>query len=247
MYSKGVVKIGCPMRGRDGLYILVGNVLIVLFNYIPAPQSYDYSEHGLGRLLAQIHDVTARVTVATPAEDFTCALPPRFDERFEGTLNSTSTDPVIETLQTVLRAHETEIRHYLAEFLRLGALCREQRWQGVITHGDAPGNVLVKSFEDIYLIDWDEILLAPPERDLWIMDHSQAFLDGYRSGRPDHVASASMRGYYIYKYFFRSMTFYFSEIFGDFEREYRLSHVRQLDDDLLAGWMLPKLGEINAS
>jgi hypothetical protein len=109
------------------------------------------------------------------------------------------------------------------------------------------GSEVVAPFEDIYLIDWDEVLLAPAERDTWIMDHFSRFIDGYRYSRPGYVVNANMRSFYIYKHHFRSMMHYFSEILGAFESEYRLGHVRDLEEALLIGWMLPKLKKISAS
>jgi hypothetical protein len=68
-----------------------------------------------------------------------------------------------------------------------------------------PGNVPVNSFEDICLIDWDEVLLAPAKRDTWIMDHFSRFINGYRYTRPGYVVNANMRSFFIYKYYFGSM------------------------------------------
>ena len=113
-----------------------------------------------------------------------------------------------------MRRQEAEISCYYAEYLRLSTLCKAEAGDFVITHGDAPGNVLVRSSEDIYLIDWDNVLLAPPERDMWIMDHFPEFLDGYQSARHHYAASANMRSFFIYKYYFSAMIYYFAEILG---------------------------------
>jgi hypothetical protein len=40
------------------------------------------------------------------------------------------------------------------------------------------------------------------------------------------------------------MIYYFAEILGPFDCDYRFSQVRELESNLLKGWMLPKLGEI---
>ena len=242
MFAQGMDWIGYPIRAAGTLHMFVGDTLVVLFNYIPAPQSYEYSEYVLGRRLGQIHSATSNVIADIPLEDFRFAYRSEFDRRFEVTLMAEpDAEPVVRSLQAVLRKHEAEICHYLAEYSRLSELCEAEACEMVITHGDAPGNVLVKSFEDIYLVDWDEVLLAPAERDTWIMDHFSRFIDGYRHSRPGYVVNTNMRSFYIYKYYFSSMMHYFSEILGAFESEYRLSHVRDLEGNLLTGWMLPKL------
>ena len=37
--------------------------------------------------------------------------------------------------------------------------CRDIEF--VITHGDGPGNILKDASGEIYLVDWDDVLLAP--------------------------------------------------------------------------------------
>ena len=53
----------------------------------------------------------------------------------------------------------------------------------MITHGDVhSSNVLVTENSANFLIDWDWITIAPPERDLWFFYHveGQEFLKRYK-------------------------------------------------------------------
>jgi hypothetical protein len=246
MHARGIRNIAPPIAGVQGWHFFSDETLVVLFDYISAPQSYDYSNHAFGRLTAQIQAVTPHVAAEMPCEDFHFPCRTLFDRRFEGALAMAPADAAGRELQKVLRAYEVEIRGYLAAMLRFGERCREQDGPLVITHGDAPGNVLVRAPEDIYLIDWDEIILAPPERDLWMMDHHADFMEGFRSVMPDYRIDPDRRGFCILKYYFRGMMHYFSEILGAGDEACRLGHVRALEENLLRGWMLPKLESIGA-
>ena len=58
----------------------------------------------------------------------------------------------------------------LARYDDLAALSRSRSSSAVLTHGEPhPGNSMLTSGGWL-LIDWDTALLAPPERDLWILD-----------------------------------------------------------------------------
>ena len=49
----------------------------------------------------------------------------------------------------------------------LGARLRPEEPRRVLTHGDLHGgNLLLSGGDRLYLLDWDDALLAPPERDL---------------------------------------------------------------------------------
>ena len=55
MHDKGIKLITYPITSKDGLYVQLDNTLIVLFNFIPAEQSYDYNMYEFGKLTATIH------------------------------------------------------------------------------------------------------------------------------------------------------------------------------------------------
>ncbi len=76
--------------------------------------------------------------------------------------------PYSEPARAVLAAHAGRVAAWLAEFDELAAAVRgDAGW--VVTHGEPhPGNVL-RTVSGPLLIDWDTVLLAPPERDLWML------------------------------------------------------------------------------
>jgi spectinomycin phosphotransferase/16S rRNA (guanine(1405)-N(7))-methyltransferase len=63
--------------------------------------------------------------------------------------------------------NEAQIRRLISRYRALVALYLSDPAPVVITHGEIhPGNVMETS-EGWVIVDWDTVLLAPPERDLW--------------------------------------------------------------------------------
>lgn len=244
MHDKGIKRISYPITSKEGLYVQLDDTLIVLFNFIPAEQSYDYNMREFGKLTATIHALTPSITTSIPKESFKFEHEPLFLRHFQEGLNSASNNSVEKNLKVLLKKHERMLQRLYESFAALQKKYQGSKTNLVITHGDAPGNVLVKSFDDIYLIDWDEILLAPCERDMWMVDHDEEFIKGYKSIFPEYKPNSDLRAYCIYSYFFHGFIHYTQEIFKSIDDDKRMKQVLGLKDGLLEGWMLPKLSEI---
>jgi spectinomycin phosphotransferase len=243
IHALGFERIGYPIRTRSGaLHVLAEQTLIVLFNYIDAPQNYTYDEYAFGTLTGQIHRLTPQVRVDMPRESFGEGAQEYF-ERVLGARSTHSDDAVTQALHGLLAQHKAALRAYYAIFLEVAATCRADPGTFVITHGDAPGNVLVKSADDLYIIDWDDISLAPAERDLWFLDARPAFMAGYRSVYPGYQIDARARTFAILSYYFNSLTHYFNEILPAHADEYRRSHLATLAEylDPARSWIAPYL------
>lgn len=244
MRAKGIDRICYPIRGEEGLYTFSGGTLIVLFNYIPATQGFNYNPYVFGRLIAKIHAITPGITAEMPEENFECSKRELFDTQFEHALNYKGSDPAMLEFKNLLSVHEKEIKRHRNEFLRLGKLSQKEQRNLVITHGDMPTNVLVKSPDDIYIIDWDELRLAPAERDLWMVDERPEFMAGYKSIRPDFIVSRNRRSFCILQYYFERMIYYFSEILNEStDPGSRIERIKKLAEGRMAGWILPKVDE----
>ena len=68
----------------------------------------------------------------------------------------------------------------------------------VLTHGEPhPGNTLVTD-RGLVLIDWDTVLIAPPERDLWsLAGNDRQLLDAYTAATGTGVQEAAMVCYAV--------------------------------------------------
>ena len=129
------------------------------------------AEHGeLAGMLARLHRATPDVIgVARPAGP----LVPERDglEQALGDLGSTwAGGPFSEPARALLARHARGIRRLLTTFDGLVDEVMAERSEPVLTHGEPhPGNLLAARGR-LHLVDWDTAALAPPERDLWLLD-----------------------------------------------------------------------------
>jgi len=160
-------------------------------------------------LLARLYSLDP-AGLALPREDFGTAAASRFLARWRGLGDAVLTG---------------WLEPYLGQFDRLAdrlATCAE-RCQGDdsgfhLTHGDAGGNLIGRGGR-YWLVDWDNPLLAPPERDAWVMagqDWARAeFSAALRRVGLDYVLRPERLAYYCYHSFF----FYLAEYLDSGRRD----------------------------
>ena len=244
LHNVGFERINFPIKTlTDSLYVRLGETLVVLFNYIEAEQSYDFDYEAFGRLLGEVHAVTDRIKVVIPTERFLLKHSYTFEAGFEEILTTKSRDVTTQGLQYLLLEYESEIRRHYASLQRIIDECSYNNFHLVITHGDAGGNVLVKAPTDLYLIDWDEILLAPPERDLWTHSSNPAIMAGYRSVFPQYQMNEVARKYCTCSQYFDYIAYFLAEILGDSPEPNRQNKLRDLGD-YFEGWIRPYIDDI---
>jgi len=124
-------------------------------------------------MLARLHGATAAVRgVPRPSE---LGVPGR--RQLESALREVDAvwagGPLSDPARRVLAAHASDVEALLAAEVRLGAEVAARSTNWVVTHGEPhPGNVM-RSGEELLLVDWDTVALAPPERDLWLVAGEQ--------------------------------------------------------------------------
>lgn len=242
MYKNGIDKICYPIHGNKGLYFYIGHSLVVLFNYIPVTQGINYNSYILGSMIANVHAITPKITAAAPLENFEFPNRDFFIESLDGTLQSNNPDIVVQQLKILLQEHEAEVRKYMDEFATIAASCKANTKSLVLTHGDLGNNILAKTPDDLYIIDWDEMRLAPAERDVFMNDENAEFMAGYKSIRPDFIVDLELRRFCILQRYFERMNIYFTQILDNTNpNEYRLDRLQRFAKGRLAGDCVPKL------
>jgi spectinomycin phosphotransferase len=80
------------------------------------------------------------------------------------------TGPYGERARALLREHACGVRRLLTHYERqVGDMCADHA-QMVITHGEPHASNVVVDPTGPRLVDWESALIAPPERDLWVLD-----------------------------------------------------------------------------
>ena len=123
----------------------------------------------MAEMLAAVHMAPPEARRYALAEEF--AIPFR-DELEAGCSGRAIRDcgPYALPLARLLAEHAAAIRRLLHRYDGLVATARALPARNVLTHGEPhPGNTMLTA-DGWRLIDWDTVLIAPPERDLWSLD-----------------------------------------------------------------------------
>jgi len=78
--------------------------------------------------------------------------------------------PYARAMVELVRARAGTIRRHLARYRDLVQRARAGTDRTVLTHGEPHAANTMLTADGWVLIDWDTTLVAPPERDLWMID-----------------------------------------------------------------------------
>lgn len=101
------------------------------------------------------------------ADEFVVPWLDQLDRSMHHSKESGSIGPYAAVASQLLIDNEAEIRRLTVRYRTLVAQYLTDPGPVVVTHGEIhPGNVILTSCGWV-IVDWDTVLLAPPERDLW--------------------------------------------------------------------------------
>lgn len=182
----GLAFVIAPVPASDGQVLarLSGRYSLVVHPYVighPAGEYGAFASAGdreaVIDLLVQLHRARSGQPVV---EDFVVphldALRPMIRTPREAWRGG----PYAERARALLHAHAAGLDVLMTAYEGLAERVARRQDRLVITHGEPhPGNVMVTP-AGLVLVDWDTVLLAPPERDLWFMaDGDPSVLDYY--------------------------------------------------------------------
>jgi spectinomycin phosphotransferase len=223
--DRGLVEVVAAIPTRDGQpWLDVGPWSVLVYPHVDAPRGMDVgldlsSWSRLGAIAARLHAITLPPGLAAlvPHEDFR----PKANEMArrvakqldEGPSGETSPDEIALRLHAVWSERRVIIERLIRRSEDLATKIRNQEGLArplrfVPCHADLhAANVLVGADGGLSIVDWDEVVLAPPERDLMFVrgsaiagvvsdDESTAFETGYgpsRAGKADPLLIAWYR------------------------------------------------------
>jgi spectinomycin phosphotransferase len=147
-------------------------------------------------LLTELHGVA----VDAPVDDFVVPGRAELTAALSDIGRPWRTGPYGESARRLLDTHAAGVAALLTAYDGLARQVAGHPERFVVTHGEPhAGNVLVTP-EGVVLIDWDTVMAAPPERDLWsLVEEDRGVLDRYAAatGRAvDRVALDAYRLWY---------------------------------------------------
>lgn len=173
-----------PVRDGEPLVRLGARFGCALYPHLVG-ESYDWGEfetpeHRWGVLdrVVSVHAAPAAVRGAALVDDF--AIPHR-DELESGPRgDDPAPGPYAEPATALLVEYAAPLRRLLARYDELVTLARAEPDRMVLTHGEPHRGNTMRVDDEWVLIDWETVLIAPPERDLWLLDPGDgSVLDAY--------------------------------------------------------------------
>ncbi len=153
-------------------------------------------------MLAKVYRVPAS-GVPILREDFSGKSAKKFFEQWNALHNM--------HLQALLENKRAKIEHRAKRLTHFAGLCQGDTAEFFITHGDAGGNLIVNGGR-YFIVDWDNPVLAPPERDAWVMcgrDWARAaFENALCQNGIRHTLRLERLAYYCYHFFFLYLAAY---------------------------------------
>ncbi len=147
-----------------------------------------------GSALKRVHTtrLPTEFETAIPRESYS----PQFREQVKRFLEQAKVgvidDPVAVDVAELLRSQEAVILELIHRAERLAILLQARSPEYVLCHSDVhAGNILVAEEEALYIVDWDEPILAPKERDLMFIGGAQ----GFYGVTPEEEETLFYRGY----------------------------------------------------
>ena len=152
-----------------GPLVRLGRYAAIRYPFV-AGESYNFSRYGPGehrdavlRLLIAVHASSA---TGVRRDDF--AVPHR--DALEATLDGSVVDdagPFARRAAALISSNAGRISELLERYDALAAVADPGR--AVLTHGEPHTGNTMRTAAGWRLIDWETALIAPPERDLWLL------------------------------------------------------------------------------
>ena len=213
--SQGIQEIIAPFetKSKQG-WADFGDYKMILYPFIEGKNGFDMelSDHHrrtLGAAFKGIHtgQVPPELKMRIPKETFA----PHWRESMKSfqarVENKTFDDPTAAKLAEFMKSKRSEITRLVERTEQLASELQSKPLESVLCHTDIHGgNILISNEDELYIVDWDNPLLAPKERDLmfigggideiWKSAREEAvFYEGY--GKTDINLSAL--AYYRYE------------------------------------------------
>jgi spectinomycin phosphotransferase len=211
--SLGINTIIAPLKTqKDQLFGRFKEYTIILYPFIPGKDGYELklTEQQwveLGRTLHRVHasKVPSALASLIPREVYD----PQWRESvkwFQAQVEAITYDnPVAERLSGFMKTKQHVISQMVGRAEELAHTLSQQSLDLVLCHTDAhPGNYLIANSGELYLVDWDNPIYAPKERDLMFFGSGMAgnqlggreemlFYQGYGPAQIDQDALAYYR------------------------------------------------------
>lgn len=200
----GIINIIYPLATKHNkLETEVLGYPSVLFNYIEGKTAHeikptDKQYERLGSLLAQLHQAVKTINYPV-RENFDIPANDDFLKVIEH-LKETPNNPNKHRKEAfdLLKPLQDRLLEELKNLRDLQLKARASDIEFVLCHGEpSPGNIMLDNHGEVYLIDWDEPIVAPKEKDLLFFKNTMdPVLKGYSKHSADTTINPDLQSFY---------------------------------------------------
>lgn len=185
----GIKNITHPIKNKEGgLVVFLDKYPAALFDFISGHNASENELNddqcfALGKLLGQIHKAKDIIGEFSIKEDFKYGNTDRLLKSIESAEIFLKDDSKYKRdVAELFIKNKGKINTRLEELQELGDRLRKEQIDFVICHGEPHRwNTMADKSGEVFLIDWDDSLFAPKEKDLTVIKGEEAKLNGYRS------------------------------------------------------------------
>jgi spectinomycin phosphotransferase len=182
--DQGIVQIIAPLATKAGqLWANLDAFKVILYPFVEGHNGYEVSLSDrqwvdFGTALKRIHTAIVPPALIRRIRQETYSpqwreLVKTFLERVEG---DAFDDPVAVKLAALLQARRDQILDLVGRAERLAQALLSRSLELILCHSDIhAGNILIDANGAFYIVDWDDPILAPKERDLMFIGGGQGF------------------------------------------------------------------------
>lgn len=198
--DQGITSVVAPLHARSGsLWAKLEDWTAIVYPFFDGDTSFTGMTtdqwRKLGDILKQIHQVSipAAFYESLRKETFDVTEYTRWIHTFETQyLHSRSDESASQqALKADWLAHQNTIQQMVNSLEKLAGVLQKQSGPYVFCHADLhPANLIRDTNGNVFVIDWDDVMLAPKERDfIFVRDtEADAFWEGYGQPQIDWVA-----------------------------------------------------------
>lgn len=213
--NNGIDFIGKIVKTYNGeLYTIFNSAVLGVFDWMDGENiETDDTKIPEYQMLCKVYKLTKN-GFDIPTIEFSNNVAIHFYDKWKK-LKEISLNEANNAVRSLFEYNEDKLSHYALRLLHFSSICKKDKTNFYITHGDAGGNFFVSNGRN-YILDWDEIMYAPLERDLWVMccrDWARKlFNDTLRENNIQYKIRHERLAFYCYHMYF----LYLGEFLNDF-------------------------------
>jgi spectinomycin phosphotransferase len=202
LFDRGIAEVLAPLPAQDGrLWVRRGDWTLALYPFVDGQTGWsdmtDAHWAETGRIFRRIHGISPPGVAGIRRETYD---PTGYGRAIETIDTRVSAVGDVEseserTLRLRWRESRPQTSVLLSAMHKMGEALRDHGLPLVVCHADLhPGNLLRDSLGRVFVIDWDDVMLAPRERDfIFTGEPGSPFFAGYGDVQLDWVAVTYFR------------------------------------------------------